>query len=60
MKLVILDYSTNAVIITSVKNEVASSHDEIVDYIKDTYNLDEGVVTYMAVDDDNKLTFEID
>lgn len=60
MKLVILDYSTNSVIITSVKNEVASSHDEIVDYIKDTYNLDEDVVTYMAVDDNNKLTFEID
>lgn len=60
MKLVILDYSTNTVIITSVKNDVVSSHDEIVDYIKDTYNLDEGVVNYMAVDDNTKLTFEID
>lgn len=60
MKLVILDYSTNTVIITSIKNEVASSYDEIIDYIKGTYNLDEGVIAYMAVDDNNKLTFEID
>lgn len=60
MKLVILDYSTNSVIITSVKDPNVTTHDEIVDYIKDIYNLDEDVVTYMAVDDDNKLTFEID
>lgn len=60
MKLVILDYSINSVIIISVKDPNVTTHDEIIDYIKDTYNLDEGVVTYMAVDDDNKLTFEID
>lgn len=60
MKLVILDYSTNSVIITSVKDPNVTTHDEIIDYIKDTYNLDEGGVTYMAVDDNNKLTFEID
>lgn len=60
MKLIILDYSTNTVIITSVKDPNVTTHDEIIDYIKDTYNLDEGVVTYMAVDDNSKLTFEID
>lgn len=60
MKLVILDYSTNSVIITSVKDQNVTTHDEIVDYIYKIYNLREGDIDFMVVDADSKLTFEID
>lgn len=60
MKLVILDYSTNNVIITSVKDQNVTTHDEIVDYIYKIYNLRESDIDFMVVDADSKLTFEID
>lgn len=60
MKLVILDYSTNSVIITSVKDPNVTTHDEIVDYIYKTHNLRECDINFMVVDDNSKLTFEID